>query len=149
MTDYCGTCEWNGSTSSGWIRLYCAIIAQPENLLYSSAEPEAEIKVADFGFAAWTGRDHFLKRICGAQLYCGTHSLTVGSIRPHALQVARAGCARQSLPYAAVHGRALVSQPVRLNLRSRARGSRVYLSVLTVLSMDRQCLLPAVGCARA
>ncbi len=83
--------------------MYCVIIAQPENLLYSSAEPEAEIKVADFGFAAWTGRDHFLKRICGAQLHCGTHSLTVGRIRPHALQVAPRG-ANSAQAVAAVCG---------------------------------------------
>ena len=76
--EQCDHLRINGSTSSDPIGL---IIAQPENLLYSSAEPEAEIKVADFGFAAWTGRDHFLKRICGAQPV----ALTVGSIRPHAL----------------------------------------------------------------
>lgn len=48
---------------------------KPENLLYSSDEPHAELKVADFGLAHMVSDNQLLKHVCGTPAYVAPEML--------------------------------------------------------------------------
>ena len=48
---------------------------KPENLLYSSKEPDAVLKLTDFGFAKLTTKDNSLNTPCYTPYYVGEQSI--------------------------------------------------------------------------
>jgi serine/threonine protein kinase len=47
------------------------LLLKPENLLLSSKEPDAVVKLADFGFAKEVANDYSLSAILGTPAYMG------------------------------------------------------------------------------